>query len=173
MRSRIFGSAPHPAIPYRLRLNGSAAGAESHVPFMHVAGLVMGPILVRREVFVRIGGFDESYSRVGEPGIGFDMELGLRLWTLGSRVGLYYAGVGNGVGGHKSRRDPRRRRNDRLNTRRIMELWSAHNQSIRAAVASANSELVASSALATVSAEPPRRREVRVRDPALGCRAAT
>jgi hypothetical protein len=113
------------------------------VPFMFVAGVNIGPLLVRREAFLRIGGFDEAFSCVGEPGIQLDTELSLQMWKHGYQVGLWYSGVANGVGGRKTRTNRAQKRarnvNDAMNGQRCERLMRAHDESD---VTKANAQLV-------------------------------
>jgi len=83
---------------------GAAAGdGAAGSAFMFVAGVNIGPLLVRRDAFLLTGGFDEAFSCAGAPGIQLDTELSLRMWAGGYQVGLYASAVSNGVGGRKTR----------------------------------------------------------------------
>ena len=118
-------------------------GSTEGLPFMFVAGVNIGPLLVRREAFLRAGGFDEAFSCAGEPGIQLDTELSLQLWRLGYQVGLWYSAVSNGVGGRKTRSNKAQKRarnlNDAINGQRCERLMRTHDA---AAVAEANAQLV-------------------------------
>ena len=49
----------------------------------------------------QVGGFNHSYSEKGEPGIGFETEISLRLWLEGWQPGIMDCGkFKRGVGGH-------------------------------------------------------------------------
>ena len=110
-------------------------------PFQWVHGVNIGPLFIRRETFHILGGFDESFSCPGEPGIGLDVELSLRVWELGKGVGVYYSGVSNGIGGRKSQSAPARRRNEVLNQARCEPLWRRLNASISSRITVANAQL--------------------------------
>lgn len=58
-------------------------------PFMFVTLANMGPMIMRRTAFHEIGMFSGNFSCRGEPGIGFDYEVSLRMWYYGFQVGLY------------------------------------------------------------------------------------
>ena len=107
--------------------------ASAGLPFMFVAGVNIGPLVVRRDAFLRVGGFDEAYSCVGEPGIQLDTELSLQMWRHGYQVGLWYSGVANGVGGRKTRTNRAQKRarnvNDGINGQRCERLMRAHDAS--------------------------------------------
>ena len=109
----------------------TSAGGRAELPFAFVAGVNIGPLLLRREAFLRVGGFDEAYSCVGEPGIQLDTELSLQLWRHGYRVGLWYSAVSNGVGGRKTRTNPEQKRarnhNDGVNAKRCERLMRTHD----------------------------------------------
>ena len=97
-----WGGDPLHRIPSWVRGTGSAEDAV--IPFMHVGAVNIGPLIVRRDAFVRIGGFNESFAERGQMGIHLDTDLSLRMWSSGYQVGLYYGGVGNGVNGRKTKR---------------------------------------------------------------------
>ena len=46
----------------------------------------IGPYFIRRKHYEALGGWDYTFSKVGEPGIGYDNELCLRAWLNGYRV---------------------------------------------------------------------------------------
>ncbi len=70
------------------------------VPFMFVAGINFGPHVVRRDAYFEIGGFDASWSEVGEGGIGYDIEYSLRAQERGHLVGVMECdGINRRVGG--------------------------------------------------------------------------
>ena len=73
------------------------------VPFMFVAGLNFGPFIVRRRAYFDLGGFDTSWSAVGDPGIGYDIEFSLRAQKRGHLVGIMECGgIQRRVGGGSS-----------------------------------------------------------------------
>eukprot|EP00240_Pyramimonas_obovata_P001514 CAMPEP_0118942270 /NCGR_PEP_ID=MMETSP1169-20130426/35837_1 /TAXON_ID=36882 /ORGANISM="Pyramimonas obovata, Strain CCMP722" /LENGTH=495 /DNA_ID=CAMNT_0006887263 /DNA_START=376 /DNA_END=1866 /DNA_ORIENTATION=- len=71
---------------------------SSRQPFMFVTWVNMGPFIIKRSVFLKVGSFQESFSCRGDPGIGFDYELGIRLWQHGYQVGLTIQGFRYHVG---------------------------------------------------------------------------
>ena len=76
-------------------------------PFMFATEAWLAPMCVRREAFDALGGFDETLTLPGEPGIGLDIHLSLRAaadhgWT----VGVHGATFSRGVGGHGTVSDP-------------------------------------------------------------------
>ena len=127
----------------RKRRNAGARARVRSIPFMFVAGVNIGPLLIRREAFLQVGGFDESFSCVGQPGIQLDTDLSLQLWQEGFQVGLWYSAVSNGVGGRKTRTNPAQKRarnqNDARNGRRCERTLQKHDA---AAVAKANEQLL-------------------------------
>jgi glycosyltransferase involved in cell wall biosynthesis len=60
-------------------------------PFMFIESVNIGPYFLRRSAFEAVGGWDFSYSEAGNPGMGYDHELGFRMWSSGFKTGLYYA----------------------------------------------------------------------------------
>ena len=140
-----WGVPPCKTIPTQLPANHTkpaGARARGGLPFMFVAGVNIGPLLVRREAFLRCGGFDEAFSCAGEPGIQLDTELSLQMWRRGYQVGLWYSGVTNGVGGRKTRSNKVQKRaraaNDHINGQRCERLMHEHDTS---AVRAANAQL--------------------------------
>ena len=121
-----WGVAPCKPIERRVPAGGAAAGT----PFSFVAGVNIGPLLARREAFLRVGGFDEAFSCAGQPGIHLDTELSLQMWRRGYQVGLWYSAVANGVGGRKTRTNPEQKRarlrNDNVNGKRCERLMRSH-----------------------------------------------
>ncbi len=80
------------------------------VHFNYVEAINVGPVFLRRDRFMDMGGLDFKYAPVGWPGIHFDVELSLRVWTLGGRVAWYTPGFrqmgarGTEDFGHKDKR---------------------------------------------------------------------
>jgi GT2 family glycosyltransferase len=147
-----WGVEPCRPIPFRV----PAAAALRHEPgdasgdasaaagsaFMFVAGVNIGPLLVRREAYLLVGGFDEAFSCAGAPGIQLDTDLSLRMWEAGYQVGLFNSAVSNGVGGRKTRKNKAQKRlrrlNDAVNGERCERRFAKHDA---AAVAAANAQL--------------------------------
>ena len=108
----------------------------------------LGPLLIRKDVFLALGGFKQSLSRPGEPGIGLDWDLSLRAWEANWHCAVYYAGFENGVGGRHTFSDPRqrdlRRQNQQVNFRNIrfhdLKLQTSKNLS-EARIESLNGQL--------------------------------
>ena len=59
-------------------------------PFQFVLHVNIGPYFIRREAYEALGGWDFTYSKVGDPGICFDNELCLRAWSQGYKVGYQF-----------------------------------------------------------------------------------
>ena len=49
----------------------------------------IGPYVVRRDAFMRLGALDEGFSYPGQGGMGLDCELATRVWISGGSVALY------------------------------------------------------------------------------------
>ena len=49
------------------------------------------PLVLKRDVFLELGGFNKNLSCPGEPGIGFDFEYSMRLWYNNFQVALMYS----------------------------------------------------------------------------------
>lgn len=55
----------------------------------YAANVDVGPFIARRSAFMILGGFDESISDPGKPGMDLDFELSCRAWLNGFHVALY------------------------------------------------------------------------------------
>lgn len=73
---------------------------ETGRPFVFVPCISVGPVVVRRSVYDALGGFDLDFSEPGKPGMGFEVDFGLRCWRAGYRVAFTPMGFDRGdVGG--------------------------------------------------------------------------
>jgi GT2 family glycosyltransferase len=72
-----------------------------NVDFMFAYKVNLAPMLTRRSLFAELGGFNHNFSCPGQPGIGLDFELSIRMWRLGRSVGLYDSKFQHGVGDSK------------------------------------------------------------------------
>uniref|UniRef100_A0A061S309 Glycosyltransferase 2-like domain-containing protein n=1 Tax=Tetraselmis sp. GSL018 TaxID=582737 RepID=A0A061S309_9CHLO len=61
-------------------------------PFMFAYKVNAAPLIVRRRTLLETGGLHVGLSCPGEPGIGYDFELSVRMWDEGHKVGLFRAG---------------------------------------------------------------------------------
>ncbi|XRB17234.1 glycosyltransferase 2-like domain-containing protein [Pseudoscourfieldia marina] len=92
------------------------------IPMMLIYKVNAAPLVVRRSVFLQLGGFQLGFSCKGESGIGFDFEYSVRNWKNGYEVALWNAnfrklGGTGGTRASKSKFDKRRRteiRNNRI-----------------------------------------------------------
>eukprot|EP00232_Nephroselmis_pyriformis_P022368 CAMPEP_0182870646 /NCGR_PEP_ID=MMETSP0034_2-20130328/10656_1 /TAXON_ID=156128 /ORGANISM="Nephroselmis pyriformis, Strain CCMP717" /LENGTH=240 /DNA_ID=CAMNT_0025003157 /DNA_START=10 /DNA_END=728 /DNA_ORIENTATION=- len=76
-------------------------------PFMFAVGINSAPVFYRMKAMSAVGLFNTSYSRQGEPGIGFETEHSYRMWRGGWQVGVMDCGdFDRGVGGHGTQSDP-------------------------------------------------------------------
>ncbi len=120
-------------------------GSTKTLPFAYAAVATMGPLVVRRRAFFEAGGIDESFSKRGEPAIGYDNALSLQLWRNGWRVGVAEVAHLNGVGGRQSLRKGHahlRYRNSRANYQKLRQSWARGGASIQAKVATLNRALI-------------------------------
>ena len=67
--------------------------------FRFVHHVNIGPYFIRRQDYESLGGWEYSFSEVGEPGICFDNELCLRAWMNGCQVGYSFVPF-KGPAGH-------------------------------------------------------------------------
>jgi glycosyltransferase involved in cell wall biosynthesis len=108
LQTALDGFARHP----ELAILGGFMGFESFDPdpakarqiwggtrFRFVHHVNIGPYFIRRRHYEALGGWDYTFSKVGEPGIGFDNELCLRAWLNGYRVAYSFVPF-KGPSGH-------------------------------------------------------------------------
>ncbi len=115
--------------------------------FRYVHHVNIGPYFIRRETYEALGGWDYSFSEVGEPGICLDNELCLRAWMNGYQVGYSFVPF-KGPSGHYAAdggtvlfSDDVRVRNSVRNSDTIFEMYGPHAERIDALVATANATL--------------------------------
>lgn len=113
-------------------------------PFQFVHHVNIGPYFIRKQHYEALGGWDYSFSGVGEPGICFDNELCLRAWINGYQVGYSFVPF-KGPPGHYSLdggtmlfSSATRRRNQRRNQEKIFEMAAKHSRRIDQLVKEAN-----------------------------------
>jgi glycosyltransferase involved in cell wall biosynthesis len=113
-------------------------------PFEFVHHVNIGPYFLSRAAYDSLGGWDHSFSDVGEPGICFESELCLRAWLNGYEVGYSFVPF-KGPAGHYSLdggtmlfSGEQRRRNQLRNQRKIYAMYARHARRIEALVARAN-----------------------------------
>jgi Glycosyl transferase family 2 len=144
----------------RLAILGGFMGFESFDPdpakarriwggseFRYVHHVNIGPYFIRRQAYEALGGWDYSFSEVGEPGICLDNELCLRAWMNGYQVGYSFVPF-KGPSGHYAAdggtvlfSDDVRVRNSVRNSDTIFEMYGPHAARIDALVAAANATL--------------------------------
>lgn len=143
--SSYFGNIKGSCRPKRRSARISTA--FSGIPFSYVSGINQGPIAIRTDLYLAVGGFNYSYSEPGKPGIHFETELSLRMWESGWRVGLINSvGWSRGVGGKGTASSPQKWLERKLANRKNLGLVkqrfpTAALKSIDGKVRSANKEL--------------------------------
>jgi glycosyltransferase involved in cell wall biosynthesis len=151
---RLFARYP------RLAILGGFMGFESFDPdpakakriwgggFRFVQHVNIGPYFIRRHAYESLGGWEYSFSEVGEPGICFDNELCLRAWTHEYQVGYSFvpfkgpAGHYPADGGTVLFSNDIRVRNSVRNSDTIFAWYGRHATRIDRLVEQANSKLV-------------------------------
>jgi hypothetical protein len=113
-------------------------------PFQFIQHVNIGPYFLRRHQYEALGGWDYSFSRVGEPGICFDNEMCLRAWIGGYQVGYSFVPL-KGPPGHYSLDGGTvlfsgsvRRRNQLRNQQKIFEIYGTQARRIDRLVSEAN-----------------------------------
>ena len=113
-------------------------------PFQFVHHVNIGPYFIRKQYYEALGGWDYSFSRVGEPGICFDNEMCLRAWMNGYRVGYSFvpfkgpAGRYSMDGGTVLFSREARKRNQLRNSKRIFAMYAKDIRRIDRLVREAN-----------------------------------
>lgn len=148
--------ADHP----RLAIIGGFMGFESFDPdpakamrvwggdgFRFIQHVNIGPYFIRKQHYESLGGWEYSFSEVGEPGICFDNELCLRAWMRGYQVGYSFvpfkgpAGHYPADGGTVLFSDEVRVRNSVRNSDTIWRVYGGHAGHIDKLVEEANARL--------------------------------
>jgi glycosyltransferase involved in cell wall biosynthesis len=115
--------------------------------FRFVHHVNIGPYFIRRQHYEELGGWEYSFSGVGEPGICADNELCLRAWMKGYQVGYSFvpfkgpAGCYPADGGTVLFSDEIRVRNSVRNSDTIFKTYGRHTEYIDSLVRDANAEL--------------------------------
>ncbi len=141
----------------RLAILGGFMGFESFDPdpakakriwggatFRFVHHVNIGPYFISRPSYEALGGWEYSFSEVGEPGIGFDNELCLRAWMNDYQVGYSFvpfkgpAGHYAADGGTVLFSNDVRVRNSVRNSDTIFEIYGRHAGRIDRLVNAAN-----------------------------------
>lgn len=118
--------------------------------FRFVQHVNIGPYFIRKRSYEALGGWEYSFSQVGEPGIGFDNELCLRAWVNDYQVGYSFvpfkgpAGHYAADGGTVLFSDEVRVSNSVRNSDTIFERYGPHAARIERLVAAANASLCSS-----------------------------
>lgn len=119
----------------------------SEGPFRFVDRVNIGPYFIRRAHYDSLGGWDFSFSDVGEPGICFDDELCLRAWLRGFKVGYQFvpfkgpAGHYDEGGGTMLFSPEARHRNQWDNHQRMWAKYGHRSPDITALVNRANQQI--------------------------------
>ena len=144
----------------RLAILGGFMGFESFDPdpakakriwgadeFRFVHHVNIGPYFIRRQSYEALGGWEYSFSQVGEPGICFDNELCLRAWMNDYQVGYSFVPF-KGPPGHYAAdggtvlfSDDIRVRNSVRNSDTIFQMYGRYARHIDGLVAAANATL--------------------------------
>ncbi len=112
--------------------------------FRFVHHVNIGPYFIRRTSYEALGGWEYSFSDVGEPGICFDNELCLRAWMNDYKVGYRFvpfkgpAGHYAADGGTVLFSNAVRMRNSVRNSDTIFKMYGPHAGRIDRLVAAAN-----------------------------------
>ena len=115
--------------------------------FQFVWHVNIGPYFIRKAHYTAMGGWDFSFSEVGEPGIGFDSELCLRAWLNGFQVGYMFAPIKGAAkryaleGGTILFTNDRRLRNQWRNHKMFHQKYSPYDQHIAKLVSAANQSI--------------------------------
>jgi glycosyltransferase involved in cell wall biosynthesis len=115
--------------------------------FRYVHHVNIGPYFIRRRSYEALGGWEYSFSHVGEPGIGYDNELCLRAWLNDYQVGYTFvpfkgpAGHYPANGGTVLFSGEVRVRNSVRNSDTIFQTYGPHAERIEMLVAAANATL--------------------------------
>ena len=114
------------------------------VAFQFVDHVNIGPYFIRKAYYEAMGGWDFSFSQVGEPGICFDNELCLRAWLRGYQVAYRFVPFKGPAkqyamdGGTSLFSEETRIANQWRNHRKIWTMYGRHASAIKQLVRQAN-----------------------------------
>lgn len=57
------------------------------IKFMYISAIILGPVIIKKSLFDKLGGWDYKLCEPGLCGIGLDWDLSFRCWKQGYRVG--------------------------------------------------------------------------------------
>jgi glycosyltransferase involved in cell wall biosynthesis len=115
----------------------------THIPIIYVPTVSVGPMIIDKKAYYNVGGFDLDFSQPGEPGIGFDGEFCLRLWTNGYKVVYSNMGFyGSKTGGTTLFQQKIRRRQGKRNQDLIVKKYETVFEEIQTLVCDSNAELI-------------------------------
>lgn len=57
------------------------------IQFMYLSSIIIGPVIIKKDLFHKLGGWDNNLSEPGLCGIGLDWDLSFRCWHEGYHVG--------------------------------------------------------------------------------------
>ena len=59
----------------------------SDIQFMYLSAVIIGPVIIKKELFHKLGEWNSNLSKAGLCGIGLDWDLSFRCWNEGYNVG--------------------------------------------------------------------------------------
>lgn len=84
----------------------------------------IGPLVIKKDLFEKIGKFDENYSDIGELGIGFDSEFTFRANLNNYRVAvLEFNEIQRGIGGHGTLSSDAKKKQRKIRCRKNRKLF--------------------------------------------------
>ena len=138
-----------------------------NVDFMFAYKVNLAPMITRRSLFAEVGGFNHNFSCPGQPGIGLDFELSIRMWRLGRSVGLYDAKFKHGVGDskfsgtHSGIAKTKRKANELRNNLLLYSMYpSFHHKKGTSKAISENKKMVDAKLMSKNKITAARRREI-------------
>jgi hypothetical protein len=58
-----------------------------NIKFRYISSIIIGPVIIKKELFDKLGGWNYDFSEPGICGIGLDWDLSFKCWKEGYRVG--------------------------------------------------------------------------------------
>lgn len=142
--TKLFG---HQALPLAAHWNVRPipfVEPDLNMRFMFVHSVGIGPIFFRRDVFRSLGGFDQSFSKPGQPGVHLDHDICFKAWLAGHHVGLHDAPdfeIGVGGQGTLMFGAQARSANDKRNFETIKERYADKTEAIERVIERLNGDL--------------------------------
>ena len=60
----------------------------NNIKFRYTSATIIGPIIIKKDIFHKVGGWSKCFGKPGHCGIGSDWDLSFKCWKNGYHVGI-------------------------------------------------------------------------------------